>query len=280
MVKPGQKPATPTSAPTESIFSKMKKNARLNKHMAKAKTAIAVREFDGPDGDYTCKLARSGSGEKDGAIFSIFEFHIIDEGDYESQKIVIYTSFKDETVGLCRKLEQIQDEFMVMLQLMGIDTNIDDAALEKALNKIITDETPITVRMKSSVSKKDKNKTYKNASVVGVATLAKEVEDSEYEEVVEETVEEETVEEMEYTGDDVVPEETIEEEDWNEVEEEVIEEVAESAPSEWVGYALFYKETEYLVTDADDEHGKVILQHPTTKKKIKVDFSLCTPPAE
>jgi len=263
------KPATkPANAPaTESVFAAMKKQAALAKNMAKAKKVQAVREFDGPDGDYNSNLTRLSHYTKDGSLGAVLEFRCIDEGDYAGQKMVVFFSFKTTDRETAT---EVQNRFFETIQLCGVSTDVeDDAQLDKAINKIIADKDIITLRVKSG------KKGGKFINVVGVADAAKEIEATEY---VEESTEEETVEAAtEEEAVDEWEEETTEEEAVEEVEEEAAEEES-NLPSAWVGYAMVYKGTEVEVLAANDAEMKCTIKHGT--KKIIVPFSALSPPAE
>lgn len=248
-----------TTPPSISVFAAMQKEGALAKNMAKAKKVVAVREFDGPDGDYLANLSRVSHYKKDGALGIVFEFRAIEEGDTQGQKMIIFTIFKANEY---RTIQEIQNEFFEMLQLMGIDTDSTDEQLQAALDKIVAEKSEITLRVKTS------KKGSKFINVVGLASAAKEVADTEY---VEETTEE-TVEEP-------VDEATEEVDEWeDETTEEVVEEEADpSLPSSWKGYAMMYKGTEVEVLDANDETMKCVIKHGA--KKLNVPFSVLTPPA-
>ena len=254
---PPKPAAKPSNAPaTESVFAAMKKQSALAKNMAKAKKVVAVREFDGPDGDYNSNLSRLSHYTKDGSLGAVLEFRCVDEGDYEGQKMVIFYSFKTtdrETV------QEVQNRFFETIQLIGVSTDVeDDAELDKAINAIISSKVVITLRVKSG-----KKPGSKFINVVGVADAAKEIEETEY-------VEESTEEEVEVpTGEEAVDE-------W---EEETTEEVEESnLPSAWVGYAMLYKGTEVEVLAANDAEMKCTVKSGT--KKLIVPFSALSAPAE
>ena len=259
-------PPKPTNAPaTESVFAAMKKQSALAKNMAKAKKVVAVREFDGPDGDYNSNLTRLSHYTKDGSLGAVLEFRCIDDGDYTGQKMVIFFSFKTtdrETV------QEVQNRFFETIQLVGVSTDVeDDADLDKAINKIITDKDVITLRVKSG------KKGGKFINVVGLADAAKQIEDTDY---VEEATEEEAEVVTEEEAVDEWEEETTEEEAVEEVEEEVEEET--NLPSAWIGYAMLYKGSEVEVLDANDDEMKCTVKSGT--KKIIVPFSALSAPAE
>ena len=258
--KSAPKPAGSAAPAQESVFAAMKKQGALAKHMAKAKKVVAVREFDGPDGDYLANLSRVSHYTKDGSLGIVLEYRATGEGDTQGQKMVVFFSFKQtdrETV------QEVQDRFFETLQLMGIDTDIEDDQLNKELNALIANKAEITLRVKTS-----KNGG-KFINIVGLASAAKEVAATEY---VEETVaEEETTE--------VVDEETTDEWDEEVPEEEEVEEESDPAlPSSWVGYAMLYKGTEVEVLEADDTAMKCVIK--AGGKKLKVAFSALSPPAE
>lgn len=264
------KPATkPANAPaTESVFAAMKKQSALAKNMAKAKKVQAVREFDGPDGDYNSNLTRLSHYTKDGSLGAVLEFRCIDEGDYVGQKMVVFFSFKTTDRETAT---EVQNRFFETIQLCGVSTDVeDDAQLDKAINKIIADKDVITLRVKSG------KKGGKFINVVGVADAAKEIEATEYvEETTDETVEVDIV----ASGEEAVDEweeETAEEEAVEEVEEEAEEE--SNLPSAWVGYAMIYKGNEVEVLAANDAEMKCTIKHGT--KKIIVPFSALSAPAE
>ena len=265
---PPKSATKPTNAPaTESVFAAMKKQSALAKNMAKAKKVVAVREFDGPDGDYNSNLSRLSHYTKDGSLGAVLEFRCVDEGDYEGQKMVIFFSFKTtdrETV------QEVQNRFFETIQLCGVSTDVEeDADLDKAINKIIADKDVITLRVKSG------KKGGKFINVVGVADAAKEIEATEY---VEETTEEETEEvPTEEEAVDEWEEETAEEEAVEEVEEEAVEEEA-NLPSAWVSYVMLYKGKEVTVTAANDAAMKCTIYNGT--KSIIVPFSALSAPAE
>jgi hypothetical protein len=268
--KPTAKPAkaapkSPANAAPaqESIFAAMKKQGALAKNMAKAKKVVAVREFDGPDGDYLAVLNRVSHYTKDGTLGIVLEFRAIEDGDTQGQKMVIFYSFKNSDY---KTVQEVQNEFFETLQLMGIETDIDDEQLDAALKALIANKSEITLRVNTG-------KTGGNfVSVVGLASAAKEVAETEY-------VEEPTA--------DIPDDQTIAEEsaadgsdEWEEVPEEVPEEVEvdNSLPSAWVGYAMVYKGKEVEVLEADDTAMKCVIK--VDNKKLKVAFSTLTPPAE
>jgi hypothetical protein len=258
----GKPPAKPTgkpsgaTPPTESIFAAMKKQGALAKNMAKAKKVVAVREFDGPDGDYLATLNRVSHYTKDGALGIVLEFRATEEGDTQGQKMVVFFSFKNterETV------QEVQNRFFETLQLMGLETDCDDEQLDTALKGIIASKAEISMRVKTG------KQGGKFVSVVGLASAAKEVADTEYQE--------ETVE----AGDGVeeVPDEWTEEVP---AEELVEEETDDTKPSSWVGYAMIYKGHEVEVESADDKAMKCVIKDSKTNKKYNVAFSSLSPP--
>lgn len=265
--KPAKSAAKPAGSapPQESIFAAMKKQGALAKNMAKAKKVVAVREFDGPDGDYLANLNRVSHYTKDGALGIVLEFRATEEGETQGQKMVVFFSFKNtdrETV------QEVQNRFFETLQLMGIETDCDDEQLDVALKNLISTKAELTMRVKTG------NKGGKFISVVGLASAAKEVDATDY------------VEESPLPDDEMVAakEEALDE--WNEevpaeelVEEIVDEVVDDSKPSAWVGYAMMYKGKEVEVTDADDEGMKCVIKDGTTGKKYKVPFAQLSPPA-
>ena len=243
----------------------MKKNSRLNKHMAAAKKVVAVREFDGEDGDYITKLSRVSHGTKDGVMYIVFEF-IITEGEHTGKKTIIFIQFKDNEN---RTIEQVQDEFFVMLQLLGVDTSAPEAEMDKVLNKLRVDMTPITVRIKSG------KRGGKFTNVVGIGQLAEELTDAEY---VPDNV-----------ASDVPPDDVATdappEDDWSEAEappEETPpeEEATDNSPEAWKGYEMSYRGKSYLVTEANNTTGKCQIKDLKTKKVYVVNFSDLEPPAE
>ncbi len=266
--KPQQKPASKpagSAPPTESIFAAMKKNSALAKNMAKAKKVTAVREFDGPDGDYLANLNRVSHYTKDGTLGIVLEFRATEEGDFQGQKLVVFFSFKNsdrETVT------EVQNRFFETLQLMGIETDIDDDQLDKALKSLIETKAQITLRVKTG------KQGGKFINVVGIASAASEVADTEYVEespIAEEatdTAVEETVEE--WTDEEVGAEEPV---------EEVVEEESDpNLPSSWVDYIMLYKNNEVVVVEANDAEMKCIIKG-ADGKKLKVAFSSLKPPA-
>lgn len=249
--------------PTESVFAAMKKQSALAKNMAKAKKVVAVREFDGPDGDYTSNLSRLSHYTKDGSLGAVLEFRCIDEGEYSGQKMVIFYSFKTtdrETV------QEVQNRFFETIQLLGVSTDVeDDSELDKAISSIISSKDAITLRVKSG-----KKPGSKFINVVGVANAAEEIEETEYVEEGTEEVEEVATEVEEV--DEWVEETT--EEDTTEEEEEVED---TNLPSAWVGYAMIYKGKEVEVLSANDPEMKCTVKDGA--KKIIVPFSALSPPA-
>jgi chemotaxis protein histidine kinase CheA len=259
--------AKPSNAPaTESVFAAMKKQSALAKNMAKAKKVVAVREFDGPDGDYNSNLTRLSHYTKDGTLGAVLEFRCVDEGDYEGQKMVVFFSFKTTDRETAT---EVQNRFFETIQLCGVSTDVeDDAQLDKAIKDIIESKSVITLRVKEG------KRGGKFINVVGVADAAKQIEDTEY---VEETTEEETTDvATEEEAVDEWEEETTEEEAVEEVVEEVEEE--SNLPSAWVGYAMVYKGTEVEVLAANDAEMKCTIKHGT--KKIIVPFSALSAPAQ
>ncbi len=261
--------AKPTNAPaTESVFAAMKKQSALAKNMAKAKKVVAVREFDGPDGDYNSNLSRLSHYTKDGTLGAVLEFKCVDEGDYEGQKMVVFFSFKTTERETAT---EVQNRFFETLQLVGVSTDVeDDAQLDKAIEEIIKSKSVITLRVKSG------KKGGKFIKVVGVADAAKQIESTEY--VEESDVVTADEEEAEATAEEAVDE-------WEEetTEEEAVEEVPEeeeesNLPSAWVGYAMVYKGTEVEVLAANDAEMKCTIKHGT--KKIIVPFSALSAPAQ
>ena len=267
--KPQQKPASKpagSAPPTESIFSAMKKNSALAKNMAKAKKVVAVREFDGPDGDYLANLSRVSHYTKDGTLGIVLEFRATEEGDFQGQKLVVFFSFKNsdrETVT------EVQNRFFETLQLMGIETDIDDDQLDKALKGLVDTKAQITLRVKTG------KQGGKFINVVGLAAAASEVADTEY-------VEEESpiVSEEEVAAEVEAVDEWTEDEVAEEPVEEVVEEESDpNLPSSWVGYSMVYKGNEVEVLEADDATMKCIIKGGDGKK-LKVAFASLTPPTE
>lgn len=265
---PTKPAAKPTNAPaTESVFAAMKKQSALAKNMAKAKKVVAVREFDGPDGDYNSNLTRLSHYTKDGTLGAVLEFRCVDEGDYEGQKMVVFFSFKTTDRETAT---EVQNRFFETIQLCGVSTDVeDDAQLDKAIKDIIESKSVITLRVKTG------KQGGKFINVVGVADAAKQIEETEYVEENDEShlaaqaeAAEETVDEWE--------EETTEEE----AVEEVVEEVEEDSnlPSAWVGYAMIYNGNEVEVLAANDAEMKCTIKSGT--KKIIVPFSKLSAPAE
>lgn len=242
-----------------SIFSSMKANKRLNVNMAKAKKAIAVREFDGPDGDYYARLSRLGDYTKDNVLNAVFEFSITTEGEYAGQKAVIFFKFADNP-AMGKKVEDIQTDLFVMIQLLGISTDQPEAAIDKELKKLIDDNTEIHLRVKTNA------KGYKNWTVIGVASAAGEVEQEAY--VTEDEVPPEVVEEPVATEEEweEVPVDTPEEEPEAVPEDEPEPEAAEWKPSDWVGYEMLYKKVPYTVIEAEDDTGKVKIRSAKGKE--------------
>ncbi len=258
--KPPVKPAGPA---TESVFAAMRKQSALAKNIDKAKKVVAVREFDGPDGDYSTILNRVSHYLKDNVLGIILEYRVVDSEELEGQKLVLF--YKFETTQY-RTVQEVQNEFFETLQLMGLDTDMDDTQLDKALAKLIADKTPITIRVKTS------KKGGKFSNVVGLASAAKKVEATEYvEETQSEAVEEETTETTEAV-DEWADEET--EVDVNEEDGEL----DPSLPSSWVGFAMFYKGKEVEVVAADDKTMKCTIS--AGGKKLTVLFSALSPPKD
>ena len=261
--------AKPTNAPaTESVFAAMKKQSALAKNMAKAKKVVAVREFDGPDGDYNSNLTRLSHYIKDGTLGAVLEFRCVDEGDYEGQKMNIFFSFKTTD----RETQtEVQNRFFETLQLIGVSTDVeDDAQLDKAVKDIIEAKSIITLRVKSG-----KKPGSKFINVVGVADAAKQIEATEY---IEDSPIADAEEEVEANAEQEV-------DDWNEeevpeAEEEAVpeEEETPAPPSEWVGYVMIYKGSEVTVTAANDETMKCTIDNGT--KKVIVPFSALSAPAQ
>jgi len=267
--KPAPKPAAkPSNAPaTESVFAAMKKQSALAKNMAKAKKVVAVREFDGPDGDYNSNLTRLSHYTKDGTLGAVLEFRCVDEGDYEGQKMVVFFSFKTTDRETAT---EVQNRFFETIQLCGVSTDVeDDAQLDKAIKDIIESKSVITLRVKEG------KKGGKFINVVGVADAAKQIEATEY---VEDSPIADAEEEVEANAEQKV-------DDWNEeevpdAEEEAVpeEEETPAPPSAWVGYAMVYKGTEVEVLAANDAEMKCTIKSGT--KKIIVPFSALSAPAE
>jgi len=267
--KPAPKAAAkpPASAAGESIFAAMRKNGRLAKHSAKAKKVVAIREFDGPDGDYSTVLTRTNHYTKDGSLGIIFEFRVTDPGEVESQKLLLYFSFKD---GDYETIEEVQNRFYETLQLIGIPTDCEDAELEKMLLAIISTKQNIVLRVKTN------KRGGKFCTVIGAAEGAAVVAATEYvEEGTVEEVVEEVVEETDEWEEEVPEEEVVEEE-----EEAVEEEVDWTLPSSWVGYAMVYKSKEVEVISVNDDTLKCTIKDVATNKKVIVPFTSLTPPAE
>lgn len=261
--------APPNVPAPVSVFAAMKKNAALAKHMAKAKKVTATREFDGPDGDYLANLSRVSHYTKDGSLGIVLEYRATGEGDTQGQKMVVFFSFKQtdrETV------QEVQNRFFETLQLMGIDTDIEDDQLNKELNALISNQAEITLRVKTS------KRGGKFISIVGLASAAKEVEATEYVEENDEShkaameeAEAETADEVDEWVDETAEEEVVE-------EEEIVEDLDPSLPSSWAGYAMVYKGTEVEVLSGDDTTMKCIVKSGV--KKLVVAFSTLSPPHE
>jgi len=266
-------PKPPANKPPagESVFAAMKKQGALAKNMAKAKKVVAVREFDGPDGDYLANLNRVSHYTKDGSLGIVLEYRAIEDGDTQGQKMVVFFSFKTSER---ETIQEVQNRFFETLQLMGIDTDIDDEELEKALNNLVAKKTEITLRVKTS------NKGGKFINVVGLASAAKEVADTEYVEETPEAVEDVT------TVDEQLGEDTEAVDEWeDEVPEEKATEVPEeetdsNVPSAWVGYMMVYKGKEVEVMEANDEAMKCTIKDGASGKKLIVQFSSLSAPEE
>lgn len=253
----------------KSIFAAMKENRRLNQNMAKAKQAVAVREFDGPDGDYYGRLNRTSNYTKDNVLGIVFEFILTGEGEYQGNKAVIIFQFKDNP-EMGQKMEDVQNDLMCMLQVMNIDTaNLDDKQMDIELMKLIKENTELHLRVKR-VGKKN----FLRWSVVGLAAAAEDIENTEYT-TEEETVPEEVTEEVpEEVNEEPLPDDQLleaqESEEWEEVPEEpVVEEVPEADPDDtptaWVGYSLKYKNQVWEVLAAEDDTRKVKVKNKAGK---------------
>ena len=238
------------------LFAAMNKNARLRKNMQKAKTAQASREFSGPDGDYLCVFKRFSTYEKDGVTKVIFEFRTTEDADeYANEKITFFISLAD---GAIRTAEEEQALMFEMIQLMGVDTTLDDTQIEAALNDLIASETLITVRMKTSKPNKDK-RTFKNPSVIGVAA--------------------EGQKDPDYSPADA-PDDTPAADEWPEADESPIaadaaegdewgdEEAQEFKPSDAIGQTCIYKKKSCVLVNANNETGKCIVEDPKSKKRL------------
>lgn len=242
-------------APKTGLFAAMNKNARLRKHMAKAKTAEAAREFDGPDGDYECNFKRYSTYDKDGTTNVVFEFRTTENcAEYSEQKIVIFIKLAD---GPIRTAEEEQDLLFQMIQLMGIDTQQDDVAIEKALTALTQSNEVITLRCKSSKPKNKGDRIFKNFSVVGVATEGRT--DYEYKTETPEDESSPVPSADEESWDDSPTEEADE---WNDVEAE-----EEVIPSSYVGQTCIYKGKKCTLIHADDESGQCVIEDAATKRR-------------
>jgi len=239
------------------LFAAMNKNARLRKNMQKAKTVQASREFSGPDGDYPCVFKRFSTYDKDGVTNVVFEFRTTeDTGEYANEKITFFIALKD---GPIRSAEEEQAHMFEMIQLMGVDTTLDDAQIEAALNELIASETIITVRMKTSKPNKDK-RVFKNPSIVGVAAEGQK--DPDYSPA---GAPDDAPAEDEWPEADESPiaaEETSEDE-WG--DEEAAEEFK---PSDAVGQECLFKGKKCILVNANNETGKCIIEDPKTKKRL------------
>lgn len=254
-------PTKPTNAPKQSLFAAMRKDAKLSKHMEKAKNSLVVREFDGPDGDYTCYMNRISSYMKNGDTTYVIEFVVADStSDYDGHKLVMFFSLK--TTEWNTK-EEIQDQLFQTFQLMGVTTAQDDELIEKELEALRLSRQPMLLRTKTSA------KGFINMKVVGVTEQAADIEQAEY------TVEEEAV----ATADEEWPEEAEEA-----VEDELIEEeAAVDSPSAWDGYEVIYKGNSFLQITGNDETMKCIIEslvagYGGKKVKYNVAFESLTFP--
>jgi len=235
------------------FFDVLNANARTRKHMEKAKSSIATREFDGPDGDYSCHLKRFTSFEKNNVPTVVFEFRTTeDEGEYGDRKIVLFLRIDDSGIATA---EEVQETLFQYIQLMGVNTDQSQDEIESGLQTVIDYETVITVRQKTSKPKvvDGKSISYKNYSIIGSDAPTESTE-----EVVEEEIE--------------VPFEA-ETEELVEIPEEGQEESEVINPEDWIGYECIYKATKYIIKAANNDSRKCILINPKTNKIIdKIAF--------
>lgn len=241
------------------FFSVINKDARLRKNMEAAKKTVAVGEFNGPDGDYVCNLKRFTAYEKDNITSVIFEFRTVEDGsEYGNKKIVIFIRLDD---GPLYTAEEAQALMFQYIQLMGIDTDRDQKAIESDLTFLTTNDIQIIVRKKTTHKKKDgKSVEYKNYSIIGVNESPVEVVNTESDTPFDDT--NETLE----VG------ETTEVDEWGEAEE-VAEETTEVVkPSDYVGYECKYKGKDCTILEATDEDNTVVIKDKKTGRKAKVAF--------
>jgi len=241
---------------SSGLFAAMNKNARLRKNMQKAKTVQASREFSGPDGDYPCVFKRFSTYEKDGTTNVIFEFSTTeDAGEFSNEKIVIFINLAD---GPIRTAEEEQALMFEMVQLMGIDTTQDDAAVEADLNALAASEDVIEMRVKTTVSKKN-GKSYKNYKVIGVAAEGKKNPAYTTDTPVQG---DEWTEEAPIAPDDA-PQATDDE--WGDKDAPTAD--AKPNPKDYIGYECFYKGKKCVIINADDT-GMCVIEDVKTKRRL------------
>ncbi len=240
---------------SSGLFAAMNKNARLRKNMQKAKTVQASREFSVPDGDYPCVFKRFSTYEKDGTTNVVFEFRTTeDAGEFSNEKIVIFIRLVD---GQIRTAEEEQTLMFEMIQLMGIDTTQDDAAIEADLNALAASENAIEMRVKTTTSKKNGQK-YKNFAVVGVAAEGKKNPTYTTDTPVQG---DEWTEEAPIAPDDAPQ---AADDEWG---DEDAPADAEPNPKDYIGYECFYKGKKCVIINADDT-GMCVIEDVKTKRRL------------
>lgn len=247
------------------FFSVINKNARLRKNMEAAKKTVAVGEFNGPDGDYVCNLKRFTAYEKDNITSVIFEFRTVEDGsEYGNKKIVIFIRLYD---GPLYTAEEAQGLMFQYIQLMGIDTDRDQKAIESDLAVLTDSDTQIIVRKKTATKKKDgKTIEYKNYSIIGVNESPVKVISTESDTPFDE------INEILEVG------EAAEVDEWGEAEETEETVLADAIgeeqykPSDYVGYECKYKGKDCTILEATDEDNTVVIKDKKTGRKAKVTF--------
>jgi hypothetical protein len=248
-----------------SLAALMKSNARLRKHMDKAKQATPIQDFNGPAGEYICKFKGSKIITKDSNVYHILEFCI--DGSINGQE-----AYANHTVGVFDNLSDVKDKqtaeqglerLMVNIQKLGVPTkDLEVPDIDGKLVKLKGSQ--FTIRVTKS---RDKTRNY--FDIVGMAA---DVDDQDYS----------SPEDTE--GDSADVDDTTDE--WSEeLEEAAAEEAddtadaaeAEFAPSDWIGFDVDYKPAKspkaltFKVIAADDDAGTVTLERDG--KKVKANYA-------
>lgn len=269
-----------------SLAQLIANNASLKKHAEVARKTVAIRDFNGPPGEYICSFNGLMCRTKDDVPFVRIQFKV--NGGIEGQEdfngadmtVLHYIKNSDK-----RTANQVLESLMQDLQRMGINTpDLDFDAISKAADALIG--TGFTIRyVKKSSSKRGYfqiiGPVHSRPEVAGAPT---DEDGDEWGEEVAEATETEADDipfGEEQEGDD---EWDTDDESGDEDEDEVEDEIYK--PSDYIGQEVQWKppRAKKLATctihDADDEADTVILSRNGKVYGKPVPFNDLTFPEE